>query len=273
MLGAICGDIIGSIYERKNIKTKEFELFNERDRFTDDSVMTAAISKACSEYTKNRDKELFKENCIKYMQNLGLSHLRAGYGRNFIYWLLNPNPLPYNSYGNGSAMRVSPVAWISTNLSEAEELAKISAEVSHNHPSGIRGAQSVSGSIWILLNGGNKADVKRYIEDNYYNINFTLDSIRDSYKFDVSCQGSVPQAIESFLESNSFEDAIRNAISIGGDSDTIAAIAGSIAEAYYGIPIEIKQQAISYLDSELKECVNNFYNILNEKRYKEGEER
>lgn len=277
MLGAICGDIVGSIYEGNNIKKKEFDFFNDKCEFTDDTVMTLAISKACCEYIKNKDEEEFKNNCIKYMRELGKKYIHAGYGGRFIYWLLSDSPKPYNSYGNGSAMRVSPVAWVSKTLKEAERLAKLSAEVTHNHPKGIAGAQVVAGSIWIMLNGGNRELVKEYVEKNYYKLNFKIDDIREKYKFDVTCQGSVPQAIEAFMEANDYEDAIRNAISIGGDSDTIAAIAGSLAEAYFGIPEDMKEKAMSYLGSDLKACVVNFYNTVlknkeNEKERK-GEER
>ena len=269
MLGAICGDIVGSIYEANNIKEKDFIFFKDSCRFTDDSVMTAAISKACCRYVENKNQESFKNDCIRYMQELGRNHINAGYGGTFIYWLLSDTPKPYNSYGNGSAMRVSPVAWVSETLEEAERLAKLSAEVSHNHPYGIAGAQAVAGSIWIMLHGGNKRLIKKYIEDNYYKLDFKLDDIREKYEFDVTCQGSLPQAIEAFIESKNYEDAIRNAISIGGDSDTIAAITGSLAEAYYGMPKELKRTTISYLDNDLKICVKNFYNkILKQQKVK-----
>lgn len=271
MIGAMCGDIVGSIYEANNIKEKEFEFFGNRCRFTDDSVMTAAISKACCDYIKNKDEESFKKKCVRYMQELGRTHIHAGYGGTFIYWLLSDNPKPYNSYGNGSAMRVSPVAWVAETLEEAEKLAKLSAEVTHNHPNGIAGAQAVAGSIWIMLNGGNKKNVKEYVENNYYKLDFELKEIRENYKFDVTCQGSVPQAIEAFLESENYEDAIRNAISIGGDSDTIAAIAGSLAEACYGIPRDIIKKTVSYLDADLKKCALDFYDNVakNKKKNKE----
>ena len=180
----------------------------------------------------------------------------------FNNWLRTENPEPYNSWGNGSAMRVSSVGWISKTLEEAEELAAISAEVTHNHPYGIEGAKAVAGSIWILLNNGKKEDVKRYIENNYYNLEFNIDGIRSNYKFDVSCQGSVPQAIKAFLEGKDYEDTIRNAISIGGDSDTIAAIAGSLAEAHFGIPNNIRKKAWKYLDDDLKKEIICFYETI-----------
>lgn len=259
MLGAFAGDIIGSIYERYNIKSKDFTLFTEMNRFTDDSVMTAAIAEACCSYGKKGSKRSFKKDCIKNMKNYGLSHINAGYGGTFIKWLLSKSTSPYNSFGNGSAMRVSPVGWTAKSLAEAEELAKISAEVTHNHPYGIAGAQAVAAAIFLLKNGSSKEELRKYIESKYYDLNFTIDEIRDSYEFDVTCQGSVPQAIVAFLDADSFEDTIRNAISIGGDSDTIGAIAGSIAEAYYGVPEEIKKQVINYLDEPLLQSLNSFY--------------
>lgn len=261
MLGAICGDIVGSIYEWHNIKSKEFELFKGTCFFTDDTVMTVAIAKACMDYLENQDKEEFRKNCIFYMQLFGNRYPHAGYGGSFKNWLKDENPEAYNSYGNGSAMRVSPCGWIANSLEEAEELAKISAEVTHNHPEGIKGAKSIAGAIWLLRNGKSQEQVADYIQKNYYNIDFTIEAIRETYTFDVSCQGSVPQAIEAFLEASDFEDAIRNAISIGGDSDTIAAITGSLAEAYFGVPEKIKKKTLIYLSEDLKEVVKEFTDL------------
>ncbi len=261
MLGAISGDIIGSIYEINNIKTKQFDLFGAQNCFTDDTVMTCAISCASYEYGIYKDKENFKKQCIYYMQLFGRKYLNAGYGGRFIEWIISPNPEPYYSFGNGSAMRVSSIALVSDSLEEAEELALISASVTHNHPDGIAGAQVIAGSIWLLLNGAKKEDIDKYVQNKYYNLNFTIDEIRKDYQFDVSCKGSVPQAIKAFLESESFEDAIKTAISIGGDSDTIAAITGSLAEAYYGIPVEIYSKGLNYLDADLLNCINRFYNL------------
>lgn len=262
MLGAISGDIIGSIYEKNNIKTKKFELFGKNNKFTDDSVMTCAIAAASIIYLNNKNTDKFKENCIKYMQEYGRNHINAGYGGSFIHWIISKNPQPYNSFGNGSAMRVSPVAYVADTLEEAEVLAKLSAEVSHNHIEGIKGAQAIAGSIWLLLHNASKEEVKKYIETKYYELNFKLDDIRKQYSFDVTCQGSVPQSIESFLESKNFEDTIRNAVSLGGDSDTISAIAGSLAEAYYGIPDKLKHKVISYLDKDLYDTVSCFYDEI-----------
>ena len=262
MYGAIIGDIVGSIYEANNIKSKKFSLYSTKCTFTDDTVMTCAIMLSCMNYDKTKNKELFRHDCIMYMQLLGRMYRNAGYGGTFIKWILSTNPQPYNSYGNGSAMRVSPVSWISNTMEETEELAEISASVSHNHPEGIKGAKAVAASIWIARNGGTKEQIKKYITNNYYDLDFSIEKIRKKYSFDVSCQGSVPQAIKCFLESDDFEDCIRNAVSLGGDSDTIAAISGSIAEAFYDIPEKIINEGLEYLDSDLLKIVNKYIDIV-----------
>jgi hypothetical protein len=188
------------------------------------------------------------ESFVDAMKKLGNEYPDAGYGGSFLKWLLSEDSQPYNSWGNGSAMRVSPVGWLLHSLEATEDVAEISAAVTHNHPEGIKGAQAVASAIYLARNGKTKDEIKSYIENRYgYNLNRTLDEIRPFYSFDVSCQGSVPEAIIAYLESENFEDAIRNAISIGGDSDTIAAITGSIAEAAYGIPDDIKNKALEYL--------------------------
>lgn len=262
MLGAYIGDIVGSYYEKNNIKSKEFELFTDNDRFTDDSVLTAAIANASCKYYIDNDKNKFKKNCLLELKKMGLSHPYAGYGGTFIRWLFSNNSEPYGSYGNGSAMRVSSCGWVSNSLDETLELAKISAEITHNHPFGIAGAQAVASSIYLARIGTKKKEIRNYIQDNFYDLSFSIDSIRDNYTFNVTCQGSVPQAIVAFLDGNNFEDCIRNAISIGGDSDTIAAITGSIAEAYYGIPSEIVKKCIKYLDQDLLNSLQLFMNTM-----------
>ena len=251
MIGAIVGDIVGSIYEFDNIKTKDFELFDQDCIFTDDTVMTIAVAKALKVWNRNGDIEKFKDILIDIMHDYGNRYDDCGFGGHFLTWILQKRRKPYNSYGNGSAMRVSPVAWFANNLEEVKTLAKATAEITHNHPEGIKGAVSTAVAIYLAKIGKNKEEIKKHITDNYYKIDFTFDSIRPTYEFDVSCQGSVPQAMQSFFESESFEDCIRNAISIGGDSDTVAAIAGSIAEAYYGIDEDIKGTAMSFLDDFL----------------------
>ena len=270
MLGAITGDIIGSIYEANNIKTKQFDLFTDKNRFTDDTVMTFAVAEALMNGGGD-------ENFIRFMKRYGLLYPRAGYGGTFVRWLASDTTEPYNSWGNGSAMRVSSCGWIANldipieeGLKLTEDLAKKSAEVTHNHPEGIKGAQATAVSIFFMRHGKSKNAIKEYkeklkdyIKDRFeYDLDFTIDEIRPIYRFDVSCQGSVPPAIVSFLESENFEDAIRNAISIGGDSDTIGAITGSIAEASYGIPEDIKEKAMSYLDGRLKGVYENWIKFV-----------
>ena len=261
MLGAIIGDIAGSRFEFNNCRRKDFgELLAKDCQTTDDTYMTLAIANAILEteeklketYSESDNKEQYlnslKEKVICNMQLLGQVYPDGKYGGRFIQWIYSKNPKPYNSFGNGSAMRVSPIGYIGKTLEDVKELSKAVTEVTHNHPEGIKGAESVAVAIYLLKNGMRKEDLKDYIVRNYYQIDFTLDEIRDTYLFDETCQGSVPQAFEAFFESESFEDCIRNAISIGGDSDTIGAIAGSLAEAYYGISEELEELAKSYLD-------------------------
>lgn len=246
MLGAIIGDIVGSKYEFTSDKTKDFELFSGDSCLTDDSMMTIAVGCACAKSDLG-DEEDFKSWVIYYMRKIGREFPSAGYGYHFFRWIKSDFMGAYNSFGNGSAMRVSPVAWAAQSLEEAEKLAKWSAEVTHNHPEGIKGAQAVAAAIYLARTGKSKAEIKDYIERHYYKLDFTLDEIRPTYEFDVTCQGSVPQAIQCFLESSDFEDAIRNAVSLGGDGDTQAAMAGAIAEAFYGIPEDIKQKGLEYI--------------------------
>lgn len=250
MLGAIIGDIVGSVYEWHNIKTKEFPFFSKRCHFTDDTVMTIAVAEALMNGGTPDD-------FLDAMKKYGKLYPRCGYGRHFHRWVKLDNREPYNSWGNGSAMRVSPCAWYGKSLAEAEDMAERSAAVTHNHPEGIKGAQATTAAIYLARLGRNKAEIKEYVENKYgYDLSRSLEEIRPTYRFDESCQGSVPEAIIAFLESNGFEDAIRNAVSLGGDSDTIAAITGSIAEAAYGIPEPLLAEALSFLDDRLLSVVN-----------------
>lgn len=271
MLGAIIGDIVGSIYERNPIKTKNFEFWGAGCTFTDDTVMTLAVADAILEHL--REKEEFKETLVKKMQAFGRKYPFAGYGKSFANWIYSECPEPYNSFGNGSAMRVSACAWLFGDLQSVIQCARQSAEVTHNHPEGIKGAEAVAAAVFLAKNKHSKEEIKKYIEDNYYPLNMKLNEIRQIYHFDVTCQGTVPQAIIAFLESESFEDAIRNAVSLGGDSDTLAAITGSIAEAYYGIPKDIQEKAMGYLDVFLKSVLAEYNNavIKNSKQNKLSE--
>ncbi len=278
MLGAIAGDIIGSVYEWNNIKTKDFPLFREDCFFTDDTVMTCAVAEAIM----NGGRE---DDFIDAFKKYGRMYPDAGYGSRFGAWIFSDDRKPYNSFGNGSAMRVSPCGRLMdpgfcarTGMwpSYGRELAKTSASVTHNHPEGIRGALAVTDAIFMCRYyfGGYHSDyespidddplkckrrIRAHIEATYgYDLSKTLDEIRPAYRFNETCQGTVPQAIVAFLESTDFEDAIRNAISLGGDSDTLAAITGSIAEAAYGIPDWIGEKAYSYLDQPLKDVVDRW---------------
>lgn len=259
MIGAIIGDIVGSVYEFDAIKTKEFIFFKNKCFFTDDTVLTLAISKALIDGGK-------KEDYIKNLKEFTLKYKNKSYGKRYMNWALTDKKQAYNSYGNGSAMRVSSVAWWFDTLEKVELAAKESAIVTHSHPEGIKGAQATAASIFLARTGESKDEIKNYIEKTYdYDLSRSLDSIRPNYSFDVTCQGSVPEAIIAFLESKNFEDAIRNAISLGGDADTLGAITGSIAEAFYGVPETLKDKSLSYLDDYLIDVYKNFNNKLDNK--------
>lgn len=258
ILGALVGDIIGSVYEFRNTKSMDFELFTKWSRFTDDSVMTLAVAKWLTE-----DKIHSTSYLIGCMQELGQRYPKAGYGGNFGWWLRQPNPKPYNSWGNGSGMRVSPVGLYAKTLDEALALAALTASVSHNHPEGVKGAQAVAACMFLCRDGKTKQEIKGYVEQNFgYNLNRTIAEIRPDYHFDVSCQGSVPEAIIAFLEGESFEEVIRLAISLGGDSDTIGAMAGAIAACMYPIPVEIADKCYNILTEDLREINDRFLNLV-----------
>ncbi len=284
MLGAIVGDIVGSVYEWNNIKTKDFPFFRDDCFFTDDTVMTVATADALMNGGK-------ADNFIDAYKKWGKLYPSAGYGSRFGYWIHSDDRKPYNSWGNGSAMRVSPCAWLMDRGFYARtgfwpmngrNTAKLSAAVTHNHPEGIKGALAVTDAIfmWRLYNLGYgndmdktiikeitideyKAEMKKHLEiEHGYDLSKTLDEIRPSYQFNETCQDTVPQAVIAFLESTDFEDAIRNAISLGGDSDTLTAITGSIAEAAYGIPDEIIEKALSFLDKPLLDTYEQWIAFL-----------
>lgn len=258
MLGAIIGDIVGSRFEWHNQKSKDFEFLTHIKgcKPTDDSIMTLAIAQAIMDCDGSYGQ--LGKNAIKRMQELGRRYPHAGYGGHFHKWLYEANPQPYSSWGNGAAMRVSACGFVARAIDEAQALADAVTEVTHNHPEGIKGAEATAVAIFLARTGKSIIEIRDYIETHYYRINFKLADIRPYYTFDVSCQGSVPQALEAFFESTSFEDAIRNAVSIGGDSDTIAAIAGGVAEAYYGIPADIRKLALTFLDGVQLVILNSF---------------
>ena len=259
MIGAIIGDIVGSRFEFDNHRSKKFDLFTFYNFFTDDSVMTIAIGKALLDVGK--DYSNLSKRAVYNMQKIGRRYPDCGYGSNFYHWVFSDNPKPYNSYGNGSAMRISAVGHVANSIKEAIELSKRVTEVTHNHPEGLKGAEATAVAIYLARTGYDILEIGNYINENYYPMNFKLDDIRETYQFNESCQGTVPQAIQAFLESNSFEDAIRNAISVGGDSDTLAAITGSIAAAYYGVPVDLREQAMIFLDKSLLKILMEFEKI------------
>nr|WP_295162720.1 ADP-ribosylglycohydrolase family protein [uncultured Methanobrevibacter sp.] len=253
IIGAIAGDIIGSTREHYRIKTKDFELFPLRSTFTDDTVMTLAIAQWLCEDSSS------KEVLIRNLKYFGNSYINAGYGGSFYQWLGQESPEPYGSWANGSAMRVSPCAWVAESLEESQKLAEMSAIVTHNHPEGVKGALATNDAIYLARIGASKDEIKEHIELRYgYDLSRTVDEIRPTYSFDVSCAGSVPESIVCFLDGNDFEDTIRNAVSLGGDADTQAAIAGSIASAYWDVPEKIANESIRYLDDFLLNTFRNF---------------
>jgi len=269
MYGAIIGDVIGSPYEHHNIKTKDFPLFSDQSRLTDDSVMTIAVAEAIMNYfdfdngsedlMPQENQDLLKDRFYIGLRKWGLKYPNAGYGGSFRRWLSEGGE-PYNSWGNGSAMRVSSVAWLFDDIENVRKAAAISASVTHNHPEGIKGAECIASAVFLARDGWLKKDISDYIIREFgYDISRTCDDIRPSYSFDVSCQGSVPQAIIAFMDGISFEDVVRNAVSLGGDSDTIAAMAGSIAHAYYGVPSDLRRSIEAMLTVEQLRVLERYY--------------
>ncbi len=256
MIGAIVGDVVGSRFEWKNIKSKEFELFNEKCHFTDDSVMTFAVFEALENCNGNYSN--LENEAVKSMQKFGRMYPYAGYGGSFLHWLFDETPKPYGSYGNGSAMRIGAVAYFAKSLEDVKKLSHAVTVVTHSHEEGLKGAEATAVCTYLALAGKSKEEIKAFVEKNYYSLNFDYDDLVKNYEYDVTCQGTVPQAIFLFLKSSSFEDAIRLGISIGGDSDTICAIIGLMAGAYYGVPQEIENKVVSYLDETLHTVYERF---------------
>jgi len=266
MLGAIIGDIVGSRFEWDNIKSKDFEFLHGDCFPTDDTLMTLAVGKAICESAANKT-DLAKE-AVFWMQSVGrvynaddkdkVERDKLSFGSRFYYWLFEDEPKPYYSFGNGAAMRVSPCGLAAKDINDAIRLSQAVTGVTHNHPEGMKGAEATAVVVHMAKSGVKMSEIRKYVEDHYYPLDFTIDGIRDTYQFNGSCQGSVPQSIEAFLESTSYEDAVRNAISIGGDSDTLGAITGGMAEAYWGIPDEIKMKGVSHLDELERELLRSW---------------
>lgn len=256
MYGAILGDIIGSPYEfDRGYKNKDFPLFGKGAAFTDDTVMTVAVAQALMDHYNGGDDEI-RESLTDSMQRWGKLFPDAGYGLRFAAWLEEKHPQPYYSWGNGSAMRVSAVGWMYPTLEMTRHVAALTSEVTHNHPEGIKGAEATAAAIYLARTGHTKKDIRDYITSEFrYDLNRSCDEIRPEYRHVESCQETVPEAITAFLEGKSFEDVIRTAVSLGGDCDTLTCIAGSIAEAYYGVPEEMKQQCLDRLTPEIAEVL------------------
>lgn len=265
MYGAILGDMIGSPYEfGRGDKTKDFPLFDTGAGFTDDSVMTVAVADALMEAQKQdslADEQIVKDLLIDAMHKWGRLYPNAGYGGRFYQWLMTGSRQAYNSFGNGSGMRVSPAGWLSADLEEARRLARWSAEVTHNHPEGIKGAEAIASAVFLARTGHPKDTIREYVSEAFgYDLARTCDEIRPTYSFDVTCQGSVPEAIIAFLDGSDFEGVIRTAVSLGGDTDTIGAMAGSIAEAYYGVPDNLKQECENRLSKDMLDVLVSMQN-------------
>jgi len=288
MLGAIIGDIVGSRFEFHNHRSKDFALFAPGCRVTDDSIMTLAVAQAImdtaaalevpsptgpvdADVGAAGDAErpgatsvtwtddallLLSQNTIRAMQRIGRQYPDCGYGGHFAVWMFDDQPRPYHSFGNGAAMRISSVGLFARTEDEVKRLSHAVTAVTHDHPEGLKGAEATALAIFLARQGRSKAEIRQRMVADYYLLDFTIDQIRPTYHFNETCQETVPQAIEAFLESQSFEDAIRTAISVGGDSDTLAAITGAIAEAYYGVPDTIRSQALGYLDEQLRAIVD-----------------
>lgn len=264
MYGAILGDIIGSPYEfDRGNKSKDYPLFSPNSAYTDDSVMTLAVADAFLSLSPEAADKDIRRRLIQSMQTYGRKYPYAGYGGMFRRWLKDSNPQPYGSYGNGSAMRVSSAAWLFDDLETVRHMAQLSAEVTHNHPEGIKGAEAIASAIFLARAGSTKAEIKNYIEQQFhYDLSRTCDEIRPTYRHVESCQETVPESIPAFLEGNSFENVIRTAVSLGGDCDTLTAIAGSIAEGFYGVPEELKQQCRERLPEDLRKVLQRFEETL-----------
>ena len=262
MYGAILGDIIGSPYEfDMGDKVKDFPLFSKHSYFTDDTVMTVAVAEAFMEAPD--DEAAIRERLVKAMVKWGRRYPGAGYGVRFCRWLDSDDPQPYNSWGNGSAMRVAPVAWLYHDLETVRAMARLSAAVTHNHPEGIKGAEAIASAIFLARTGSTKAEIKTYIQREFhYDLSRTCDEIRPGYHHVESCQETVPEAITAFLEGESFEDVIRTAVSLGGDCDTLTCIAGSMAEGFYGVPEELKRECRARLSKDLLAVLERFEEMI-----------
>jgi len=260
MYGAITGDIIGSQFEfDKGNKSREFELFGKRCKFTDDTVMTIAVAEALMDAGRGADEKTIKDKLITSLKIWGQRYPHAGYGNRFKAWVLSGKSEPYGSYGNGSAMRVSAAGWLYDSMERTREVARWTAEITHNHPEGIKGAESAAAAIFMARYGAQLSDISEYLEKEFgYDLSRTLDEIRPGYHHVEDCMQTMPEAFTCFLEAGSYEECIRNVMYIGGDTDTLAAIAGAIAEAYWGVPEDLICKTKEYLPEDIKFVIGRF---------------
>lgn len=260
MYGAILGDIVGKPYEHNfKMKNKVFPLFVPASHFSDDSVMTIAIADGLLHVAKEASLDEIRSAVIRSMQYWGRKYPRAGYGGRFRYWLYEEDPQPYRSFGNGSAMRVSPVGWLYDTIERTRAVAAATADVTHNHPEGIKGAEAAASVIFLARHHTSKEEIKAYVEQNFgYDLSRTVAEIRPTYQFDSSCQGTVPEAIIAFLEGTTFEDVLRTAVSLGGDCDTLTSIASAMAEAYYGMPDNLRAEVRNRIQPDMLAVVDQF---------------
>lgn len=269
MYGAILGDMIGAPYEfDRGNKSKDFPLFSKGSEFTDDSVMTIAVAEALLDALPNAKDDWTEHRLVSSMQAWGRKYPHAGYGGNFRWWLREKDPKPYGSYGNGSAMRVSSAGWLYDTLEKTEHMAELTAKVTHNHPEGIKGAVVTAGIIFLARTGATKDEIKSYAEGKGYDLSRTCDEIRPGYHHVESCQETVPEAITAFLEGQDFEDVIRTAVSLGGDCDTLTCIAGAMAEAFYGIPEDLREECRKRLPEDMRKVLQ----LFNEHRIQKKEQ-
>lgn len=257
ILGAIAGDIVGSRFEFDNYRAKDFDLFGPGCFATDDSIMTLAVARALCE--ADGDTDVLARVIAPVMQRVGRPYPHSGYGGRFYGWMYSDHPKPYHSFGNGAAMRVSPVAYAASSLDEVKELSRIVTAVTHDHPEGLKGAEATAVAAFMARTGASKDEIRALMERDYYRVGFTIDEMRPVYEFDETCQRTMPVALAAFYEAADYEDAVRTAVSVGGDSDTIAAIAGAIAGAYWGVPEPIGARALTYLDSTLLGIYSEFH--------------
>ena len=265
MYGAIIGDIVGSRFEfDRGSKSREFELFTPACEFTDDTVMTVAVAEALLDSGKDADEQTIKANLITSLKKWGQKYPDSGYGARFIDWVLTDDPKPYGSYGNGSGMRVSAVGWLYDTIERTREVARWTSEITHNPPEGIKGAESTAAMIFMARNGASKEEIKKYVEDEFgYDLSRTLDEIRPTYHHVEDCMHTMPEAFTCFFEADSYEATLRNVMYIGGDTDTLCAIAGAIAEAFWGIQPRIALPARSYLPDDIQSVIERVHKSTN----------